>query len=74
VLDGDAPLQEIFCFEYHPINGMERRLRVVLTEGSLSLYRIEERHTADGWERIDSEAIEYFEYSDEEVDTVRLDI
>jgi len=56
---------EIFRFEYHPVDGPPRRFRVVLDSRHGALRRINERETDSGWELVDANEIDYFEFNDE---------
>jgi hypothetical protein len=58
---------EIFRFEYHPENGNPRRLRVVM-DADDALYFVTEFNSKTGWRISDRESIDYFEYSDEDLD------
>lgn len=57
-------MKEIFRMEYHPINSTPRRIRFLLQGDTDHIERVIERRANSGWKRIDSEVIEYFEYSD----------
>ncbi|MFC7020852.1 MULTISPECIES: hypothetical protein [Haloarcula] len=63
---GDLAIEEIFRFEYHPIEDVPRRFRIVMVPGSSDIRRLSERYTGDGWRVLDSQPIEYFEFSDSE--------
>lgn len=58
---------EIFGFQYDVEGGSSRRFRVVLHNNDI-LYFIAEQKESDGWDVVNRQAINYFEYSDENLE------
>lgn len=59
-------VDDIFRFEYHPVEKREHRIRVVF-EAATGLRVVTERRRETGWEQVAVEDIGYFEYSDEDM-------
>jgi hypothetical protein len=58
-------MDEIFRLEYHPIDGRPRRIRFLVKRGHNEIERVTEHQTRGEWVEIDTDIIDYFEYSDE---------
>ena len=58
---------EMFRFQYDVEGGSSRRFRVVLHNNDI-LYFIAEQKEADGWDVVNQQAIDYCEYSDENLE------
>lgn len=56
---------EIFRFEYHPVDDVPHRFRVLLASEAGELRKVRERQLEQGWELVEVVSIEYFEFSDE---------
>lgn len=61
---------ELFRFEYHPLDGLDHRIRILTTPRGLRV--LTEERAPGGWETVDATPIGYFEYSDEDTNTSEL--
>lgn len=58
----------IFRLEFHPVNKPPQRIRFLVVPESDRIRRVREEKQDGRWVEIDSEVIDYFEYSDESLE------
>lgn len=65
----DQDIREIFRFEYHPVADVPHRFRIIVSTSSGDLKRVTEQQTRTGWSTVDTQEIDYFEFSDEDLES-----
>lgn len=58
-------MEEIFVIEFHPVDSAPRRARYLLRPDDRQILRQVQQKIDGQWREVDSDVIDYFEYSDE---------